>query len=378
MTLKVLCAGYLVRFPIGGHTWHHLQYLVGLQRLGHDVLFVEDFGWAGSCYHAGKGAYTDDPAFGIGYLRDVLRPFGLDDAWCFLSTDGRALGRSREELADFCASADLVLNLSGMNWIPEFLLCRRRALVDTDPVFTQLGSHGMAGPLERYNVLFTYGENVHRPGCDMPTAGQRWLPTRQPIVLDAWPVTSGDPSAPITTVMNWTGQGDRSHGARTYGQKDREFGPFFTLPRDTNLPMALVVNAPPEVVARMRRGGWAIEDALAVSRTPWSYQAFLRASRAEFCVAKHAYVSTRCGWFSDRSSAYLALGRPVVVQDTGFSDFLPTGRGLVAFRTPADARAGLASVVAEYAAHCAAARELVASHFAADRVLSDLLTAALT
>lgn len=378
MSLKLLCAGYLIRHPVGGHTWHHLQYLAGLRRLGHDVLFVEDYGWPGSCYHAGDDAYTDDPSFGIAYLRAALRPFGLEDAWCFLAADGRAHGRTREELAAFCAECDALLNLSGMNWLEEFRLCRRRVLVDTDPVFTQIGSHGMAGPLANYHVLFTYGENVHRPGCDMPTAGARWLPTRQPVVLDSWRPSPPPAAAPVTTVMNWSGQGDRHHAGRYYGQKDREFEPFFTLPRDLSLDMALVVNAPPEVMARLRASGWRIEDALAVSRTPWTYQDFLRRSKAEFCVAKHAYVSTHCGWFSDRSSGYLALGRPVVLQDTGFSEVLPTGHGLLAFRTPAGAATALRAVLADYEGHSRAARQVVERYFDSDLVLRCLLERALS
>ena len=163
-------------------------------------------------------------------------------------------------------------------------------------------------------------------GCTMPTGGVRWLPTRQPVVVDLWPVEAGDPSAPFTSVMNWSSVGDREYEGRLYGEKPREFAPFFTLPRDTGEAMEFAINAPGEVRDRLRSGGWRFADARQVTRTPWTYQDYLRASRAEFAVARHAYVSTQCGWFSDRSSAYLAMGRPVILQDTGFSAFLPGGR----------------------------------------------------
>src|SRR5262249_42480504 len=161
----------------------------------------------------------------------------------------------------------------------------------------------------RYHALFTYGENVHRHGCDMPDGGVKWLPTRQPVVLSLWAVQAGDPTAPLTTVMNWSAYGDRVHEGRIYGQKDREFEPLLSLPRDCAETMEVAVSAPTAVRTRMKEGGWRLANPLEVTRDPWAYQCYLRGSRAEFSVAKHGYVSTNCGWFSDRSCGYLASGR---------------------------------------------------------------------
>ena len=277
-------------------------------------------------------------------------------SWRYLAEDGAAYGRSRAELAGVCAGCDLYVNLSNVNWIPELEQCRRRVLVDTDPVFTQIGAHGIGPPFSWYDALFTYGENVHRPGCSMPTAGAHWLPTRQPVALDLGPIEAGDPGAPLTSVMNWSSIGDREYQGRTYGEKPREFAPFFCLPRDTGEAMELAINAPAEVRERLLRGGWRLTDPLRVSRTPWTYQDYLRTSRAEFAVARHAYVSTQCGWFSDRSSAHLAMGRPVIVQDTGFSAFLPSGAGLLPYRTPGEAVSAMHQLRSDYPAHCRAAR----------------------
>jgi hypothetical protein len=184
---------------------------------------------------------------------------------------------------------------------------------------------------------------------------------------------AGDPRAPLTTVVNWSAYGDREHEGRVYGQKDREFEPFFSLPRDTGEAMEMTVSAPTGVRKRLAAGGWQLADPLEITRDPWTYQHYLWASRAEFGVAKHGYVSTQCGWFSDRSSAYLAMGRPAIVQDTGFSEFLPCGEGLLAYRTPDEAVADIRRLHNDYDAHCRAARAVTEEYFDARRVLTDLL-----
>lgn len=377
MGLKIVCSGYLLRYPLGGMTWHHLQYLIGFQRLGCQVTYFEDHGWPNSCYDAARNEMTGDPGYGLAYVKKLFDAHGLTGDWCYLAEDGTAQGMSREELAQRCRECDVYFNLSNINWIAELELCRRRALVDTDPVFTQIGGHGMGGPWERYHALFTYGENVHRSGCEMPAGGARWLPTRQPVVLDLWPAPAGEPNAPLTTVMNWSAYGEREHNGRVYGQKDREFAPFFALPGETGEAMEIAINAPANVRERLADGGWRLADPREVTRTPAIYQAYLQGSRAEFSVAKHAYVSTHCGWFSDRSAGYLASGRPVVVEETGFSRFLPVDAGLLAFRKPAEAVAAIRRLNEDYPAHCRAARSVAEAFFDARRVLSDLLARSL-
>ncbi len=373
MSLKIVCAGHLVRHPVGGHSWHHLQYLIGFRRLGYEVTFFEDYGWSNSCYDPSRNIMTADPSYGIQYLLRLLTPYGLADHWCYLAEDGTTYGMPREQLAQHCRECDVYFNLSNVNWIPELEHCRRRVLVDTDPVFTQIGAHGIGEPISWYHTLFTYGENVHKPGCSMPTGGARWLPTRQPVVLDLWSVKPGDPLAPVTSVINWTSIGEHEYKGEVYGQKDREFEPFFSLPNDTGELMELAINAPTEIKERLIKGGWRVISPLEITQTPWTYQRYLQSSRAEFCVAKHGYVRTQCGWFSDRSSAYLALGRPVVLQDTGFSAFLPCGMGLLAFRTPAEAVAAIQKLHDDYESHCRTARTIAEEFFDAHQVLTDLL-----
>jgi glycosyl transferase family 1 len=379
MSLKILCSGNMVRFPLGGFVWHHFQYLAGLRDLGHEVTYFEDYGWRNSCYDPSRDLMTADPTYGIAHMLDLWRRYGLEARWCYLAEDGTAHGMSREELAESCRECDVYLNLSNLNWIPELALCRRRVLVDTDPVFTQIGGLGMGGPFSDYAVLFTYGENVHQPGSTMPAGGARWLPTRQPVVLEVWPVEKADPAAPFTTVTSWDSVGDHWHEGRVFGGKAREFEPFFTLPRDTGETMEIAVGIEPKICdpkvvrERLAGGGWRVLDALEATRTPWRYQQYLRASRAEFSVAKQGYVTTQCGWFSERSAAYLASGRPVVVQDTGFSRFLPCGEGLLAYRDREEAIAAIRRLRDDYDGHCRAARAFVEEFFNSRRVLADLL-----
>ena len=373
MHLNILCSGYLVRYPLGGQSWHHLQYLVGFKRLGHDVTFFEHYGWPESCFDPARNIMTSDPSYGVAYLQRILRAYGLNDRWCYLAEDGTAYGMPRKRLAKICRECDVYFNLSNINWIPELEYCPRRVLVDTDPVLTQIGGFGLGGPFSRYHALFTYGANVHQPGCEMPTGGFRWLPTRQPVVLDLWPTAAADRFAPFTTVMNLTAYHDVEHEGRVYGQKDREFEPFFSFPLHTGQPMELAVNTSVPVRERLLAGGWRLTDPLEITRDPWTYQRYIQASRAEFSVAAHAYVSTRCGWFSDRSAGYLASGRPVLLQDTGFSEWLRTGCGVISFRACEDATAGIEEINSRYEFHCRAARAVADEYFDARKVLSCLV-----
>jgi hypothetical protein len=371
--MNIVLSGYFIRYPLSGHSWYEVQYLVGLQRLGHRVWYFEDYGWEDSCFDPDRGTMTGDPSYGVDYACTLLAPFGLDENWCYLAEDGAAHGMPRDQLAELLRGCDLYINVGNINWIPELELCRRRALIDADPVFTQIGGHGMGGPPTRYSVHFTRGENVGSPGCEMPTGGIRWVPTRAPVVLDLWPVRPGNPAAPFTTVMNWSAYGDRTHEGRVYGQKDREFEQYMDLPDATGEPMQIALNAPESVKARLRSGGWKLVSPFEATRTPERYQQYLADSRAEFSVAKHAYVTTFSGWFSERSACYLASGRPVLVQDTGYTRWLPSGTGVVPFSTDKEAISGVEDIGARYDEHCRAARAIAEEYFNAERILCRFL-----
>jgi hypothetical protein len=373
VALKIVCSGYLIRYPVGGFSAHHLQYLLGFQQLGHEVVYFEHFGWPQSCYDFAANTMTDDARYGLAYWAALREQVGLSLPWCYVAADGHTYGLSRDALAAACDGCDVYFNLSNINWIPELNNCRRRVLIDTDPVFTQINAHGLGGPLDRYQALFTYGMNVHRPGCSMPTAGGRWLPTRQPVVLDLWPVSPGPQRGAFTTLMNWSAYGAHRHEGREYGQKDREFAAYLDFPRQAHENMEVAVHLPRAVHQRLLKGGWRVADPRVPSASLARFRDYAQASAAEFAVAKHGYVTTNSGWFSDRSACYLALGRPVILQDTGYGGTLPCGRGLMSFADLPQAAAAVRSVRADYAEHCSAARSIAEEYFDARRVLTDLL-----
>jgi hypothetical protein len=376
--LRVVVLGYVVRGPLGGLAWHHLQYVLGLSALGHDVHFLEDSDDYPSCSDPSTGAMTVDPSYGLRFAGRCFDRLGLGDRWAYHDAHaGRWHGPAATRIVDACHRADVVLNLSGVNPLrPWCMQAPARVLVDTDPVFTQV--RHLQDPAARrraqdHTAFFSFGENFGLPGCSTPDDGLPWRPTRQPVVLDAWPVTPGPTRGMFTAVMQWDSYRAPTHEGRRYGMKSDSFEPYWDLPRRAGPQFELALGSASAPRQKLRDAGWAVRDPLGVTRNPWAYQEYLRGSRAEFGVAKHGYVSTWSGWFSERSAAYLASGRPVVVQDTGFSDRLPAGRGLLAFSTPEEAVVAVESVNGDYDAHCRAARALAEEHFDARKVLPRLL-----
>ena len=377
---RIIVAGYIVRFPMGGLVWTHLQYVIGLARLGHQVTFLEESGWPNACYDPARNVMGDDPSYGVQCLGRLMERFGLGDRWAFRDQQGRFYGLSREAVERAIAQADVLINISGLTWFDGFARVPVKLFVDENPVFTQIraatGDAWLRHLLEEHDLLFTYGGNVGRPDCPVPTDGFQWRPARQPLVLDLWPFTYTPTAQRFTTVMSLRPYAPIEYGGQEYGHKDVEFARFLELPRHTPQPLEVAVSLSDEQREALREAGWHWVDAMAVSRDVDRYRAYIRESRGEFSIAKNAYVRSRSGWFSDRSASYLACGKPVLLQDTGFGDWLPTGQGLLSFRTLEEAVEGLARINADYAAHCRAARRLAEAYFDSDRVLGELLEVA--
>jgi hypothetical protein len=371
--MKILFAGIIARYPFGGVTWCSLMYLLGLRELGHEVLYIED---TGECvYDPEQDAISTDPSYGTRHIHGALEPFGLGDRWSFVNYDGTYHGRSKDAVRAYCADADLFVNLSGGSWFwrDEYVGIPRRVFVDSDPVFTQLaiakGVRWYVDFFRGFDRLFTFGANIGSPACDVPTSGFTWHPTWQPVVTDQWRTECPPERDRFTTLMTWRNQSFSD----VDGGKDREFVAFLDLPSRTAARFELAVNGPMDLLAAH---GWSPVEAMGVSRSLWDYRDFIQGSKAEFGVAKHAYVSRRSGWFSDRTECYLAAGRPALVQDTGWSAHLPSGKGLLAFSTSEEALMGLESIESDYGAHARAAREVALEHFDASRVLPAFLEAA--
>ncbi len=375
---RIAVLGYIVRGPLGGLVWHHLQYVTGLRALGHDVLFVEDSDDYPSCYDPARHVVDTDPSYGLRFAAEAFDRAGVGGLWAFHDAHtGRWLGPAAGRARGFCESADVVLNLSGVNPLRDWVAAApARALIDTDPAFTQI--RHLTDPAMRQRALghtafFTFGESFGQPGCSIPDDGLPWQPTRQPITLEAWRVTAGPESGPFTTVMQWDSYAPREHGGRRFGMKSESFLEFLDLPSLRSEPFELALGTAGAPRDLLSERGWRIRDPLVLAKDGASYQEYLRASKGEFSVAKQGYVASRSGWFSERSASYLASGRPVAVQDTGFTGWLPAGVGVVPFSTLEEAAEAVARISGDYARHCRAAREIAADCFDAAKVLTSLL-----
>jgi hypothetical protein len=381
--LRIIVLGYIVRGPMGGMAWHHLQYVLGLHRLGHDVYFVEDSDDFPSCYDPSRGVMDIDPSYGLHFASHAFARLGLADRWAYHDVHtGRWLGPCSDRAPGVFLSADAVLNVSGVNplrpWLEQVPV---RVLIDTDPLFTQVRHLTDAAALERtrqHTAFFTFGENIPRGTSRVPSDGLPWRATRQPIVLDSWPVTPGPVRGHFTTVMQWDSYPAREYEGQRYGMKAESFGPYINLPGSTGETLELALGSPSAPRGWLTDRGWALEDPLSVTRDLWTYQSYIQESKSEFAVAKDGYVRAWSGWFSERSAAYLASGRPVVAQDSGFSEWLPVGEGILAFRDVEEAVEAIREVSNHYTDHCRSARALAEGYFDARDVLVRLLESAAT
>ncbi len=308
-------------------------------------------------------------------VRTFLDRYGADVPICYVNRESREMTGARwDELTDRLHSADLLLNVGGVCWLPEFSLCRRRALIDKDPLFTQLGGFG-GSLLDEHHFHFTYGTNIGRPGCSVPLAGVRWLPTVPPVVPDLWESPSSDDliQALFTTIGSLNVYGSVTYQGERYGQKDEEFIRFLNLPHRTPQRLELTLNGRREDIARLHSNGWEVRKSGEISADPERYRSYIAASRGEFSVAKQAYVKTHSGWFSDRSVCYLAAGLPVILQETGYSDWLTTTHGVLSFTSIEEAVKCIEHVNSDYETHRRAARNLAVGMFSHEAVFGRLL-----
>ncbi len=368
--------GYVVRYPVGGMTWVFLNWLRGLADLGFEPVFMEAAGPQPTCYDVPAGRMTEDPGYGVGYLRRALG----DMRWWYADPDlpDGGVGMSYDEALATLEDAAVLVNVSGSCWAPEFAKAPRRVLVDTDAPFTQIrladADEEWASFIDLHDTLATYAVNVALGTAPTPTGGRCWLPTRPPVHLPSFTPTPV-PAGAWTTVTSWAGYGAAWWDLEEYRHKDVEYMRLRDLPSlvgDVTLELALSGDAPRRQLAAH---GWRVLDPITVSRTPEEFAGYLTRSRGELGVAKQAYVKARTGAFNDRTLMYAATGRPAVCSDTGL-DWLPTGVGVLPFTDARSAAAAIAVVEANPQAHGAAARRLAEDHFAADKVIGELLRAA--
>ena len=364
--MRIVLSGMLAGVPgQGGASWAVLQYLLGLRRLGHDVLFVEPA--------------APDPR-SQAYLDAIVERFGLHGRAALLDpATGESTRVPRRALLEFATGADLLLNISGLLADDELLgSIGVRAFVDLDPAFTQLwhAADGIDMGFDRHNRFVTIGGRIGAADCLVPTCGRDWITTLQPIVLEHWPLAERLEQHALTTVGHWRAYGSIEHDGVLYGQKAHTLRTLFELPQRSGARFALALGIHSDEwrdLAALEHHGWELVDPGRVAGTPDAYAAFVRGSWAEFGLAKSGYAAARCGWFSDRSVCYLASGRPVLAYDTGFAADIPTGDGLLSFSTADEAVAGIEGLCAGYERHRRAARALAEDVFGSDRVLRRLL-----
>ncbi|HEY2055035.1 MAG TPA: glycosyltransferase family 2 protein [Solirubrobacterales bacterium] len=379
---KVVVLGMMSKMPVAGVVWQNLHYLLGFERLGCDAYYVETHARTPSMLMSDPG--DDSSALAAEYIAAIMRRFGLADRWAFraLHDDGSCFGMSELELERLYASADLLLNLhGGTQPLPELAAGGRLVYLETDPVQLQLElHHGVPETiefLEPHSAFFTFAENWGGADCGLPAQDRfPFVPTRQPIVLDLWPDRGAHPADLYTTIGNWRQEWrDVTYGGERYTwSKHHEFLRHLDLPGRSGAAFELALSSCEESDRELLRAhGWGVRDGLEVSRGIDVYRDYIGASRGEFTVAKDQNVRLRTGWFSDRSATYLASGRPVVTQDTGFGAALPTGAGLLAFDSPEGAVEAIERVDADYSIHSWAARDLAREHFDHAVVLGAML-----
>jgi hypothetical protein len=374
--VKLLVSGMIAGVPHqGGATWAVLQYLLGFRRLGHDVVFVEPCERS-KLVPAGVPLSRSENA---AYFSRVMSEFGLmDRAALLIDEDGETWGLPYPRLREEARTSDVLVNVSGMLTERELVAeIPVRVYLDLDPAFNQLWhSSGIDMRFDGHTHFVTVGQSIGAAGSTVPTCGRSWIGTLQPVVLERWPPGEQIRDDAFTTVGNWRGYGSIEHDGRHYGQRAHSLRELIALPKLTEERFLLALSIHPDEkkdLEALAEYGWELTDPAEVAGTPARYGDFIRGSRGELGIAKSGYVVSRCGWFSDRSACYLASGRPVIAQETGFSDFLPAGEGLFAFETVDGVLAALEELRADYDRHAKAARALAEDRLDSDRVLRELL-----
>lgn len=370
---RIIVTGYMIRHPVAGNMLAYFHYLLGFHLLGHEVCYLEESGWPNACYNPELGSYSDDPSYGIHAVHALLKSHHISVPVCYVDRNtGEISGYCDSDLDHLLSSADLLLNIGGVCSLPQFALSKRRALIDMDPLFTQLGFFATED-LNDYDVYFSYGSNIGNASSSVPDCGIEWLPLVPPVVPAIWQETTtntvkDNPDSAFTTVCNWSAYGAVKHNGDSYGQKDVEFMRLLELPKHVSQQLELAVSGADADTRKMfETAGWSTCDAAEISNDLPTYQQYITGSRGEFSVAKQAYVKTRSGWFSDRSVCYLAAGRPVIVQDTGIADWLTTGKGVLTFSSMEQAIDCIEQVEADYKGHCQAAKQI------ADKIFSYII-----
>jgi hypothetical protein len=374
----IVLSSFFIRHPVGGVLSNNLQFLTGFRRLGHDVYVMEKAGYEDSCFDPETRTSGDDCSCGMRRAAALLDRHDLQGRWCFVDASGVHHGMEPRDVESVFARADVFIDRGlHRSWDAEAAGVPTRVLMDPDPGFRQLKlARGLdrGRPVPQYDAYFTYGHNIGTNRSPAPTAGVQWRHLFHPVDTRLYPnVASPDDRAPCTTVMNWKPLEVVTHGGRAFGMKDAQLPRFADLPSRVGVPMEMAIEGAKVPVDDLRGLGWRVVSALDVSASYDAYHEYLCGSLAEFSVVKDVYASLSVGWFSDRSAAYLAHGRPVVVQDNAIAGHLPTGEGLFEVANVDEAADAIERVRAEPERHSLAARRIAEEYLDTDVVLRRFL-----
>jgi hypothetical protein len=380
--LRLVILGMMGRCPFGGQTWLYLNWVRALSRLGHEVWYVEDDTvWP---YDPIENTVTDNCNYAVRHVSSCMARIGLPNKWAYRLADRPAAcwNMTGGQLDELYRTCDMLLNIVGATDLrEEHLKARKRVYVETDPVTAELrlagGDEHTRQAFALHDAIVTYGENYGAPDCGVPLNGITYGKTRQPVDLDLWPMSFDPKAKHFTTIGNYRQSGnDVVYNGQTYRwSKHHEWEKVVSLPGRTKQSFELAM-MPDEQVDRdfLKSHGWGLVQPLKMSLDIFgAYPEFFRKSRAQFTVAKDQNVRLRSGWFSERDACYLASGKPVITQDTGFTNVLPIGNGLFAFQTLEQAVDAIESINADYEHHCRAARQLAEDCFSAPKVGAALL-----
>lgn len=377
--MRIMVGGVLSLSPFGpGTAWHHLHYADGFRRLGHDVYYVEQVEPRWCTDAAGRQcAYVQSANRDL--FRKVIEQFGFTDRATQLYDQGQdGIGLPLDTLLDVARDTDVLINISGHVKLESILeRVKRRVYVDEDPVYTQLWrtEYGKALDLERHERFFSQGLSIGTPATPIPDGGIEWHPLLPVVVPERWPVRHEGSCRHFTTIASWGGFGDVSFQGEWFASKYAEFERFGELPRKVDQPLEVAMRRHRDDdprVRMLRANGWILAEGTVLSGLD-AYQTYIAGSRAEIGIAKNAYVKSRSGWLGDRAGHYLASGKPVLAQSTGFEGHLPTGRGLLSFGTMEEAVDGIENINRDYDVHCRAARELAEEHLSYRHVLPEMI-----
>lgn len=388
--LRIIVGGLVGQFPLGGVAWDYFHYVLALHELGHDVYYHEDT-WVWP-FDPIQRSPTSDSDYTVKFLGDFFAKFApqLKDKWHYVLLHEQHFGMSAEAFDDVAATADVFLNVSGACFFPDKLNPKCvKVFLDTDPGYNQIMLHEKfawsenvekwVAQVKAHDRHLTYAENIYGDDCVIPRMDFDWQPTRCVVTLDSWKSARQNPppaGSPFTTVMTWDYfRGKLLYKGVDYRTKVPEYEKFRDLPKRTSIPLALCIGGNRTPYDEVKADGWQTINAHEATITPSSYQNFIAKSFGEWSIAKNVYVDTRGGWFSCRTACYLAAGRPAIVQDTGWSRFVPNGEGLIAFTTMDETLAALNEVSANPQKHRDAAFAIAREYLAPDKVLPPMIDA---